>query len=55
MVFVIKNKMPIVKGEDRRTVKIKFIHEINNDILNPGALFLGGYKYESKNESSIKR
>ena len=36
--------MPIVKGVDIFPVEAMFLNEINNNIINYGSLFLGGYQ-----------
>ena len=49
------NKSPFVKGEDRRPYSMIFIHGIDNNILNYGAIFWGYTKKNLKYESSNKR
>ena len=41
--------MTIVKGESIRPREMTFLHEIDNNIFNSGALFSDGYQNEYEN------
>ena len=48
IVLVRNNKKPFVKGENRHSDSMIFIHDRDNNILNSGAKVLRVYQEESK-------